>query len=111
MTDRIRFHLDENVNPVVFTALQRYGIDVTNTAQAGLLGSNDSSQLAYAKRENRVIVTHDDDFLRLAALDKDHPGIAYCHLQARTPSELIRSLLLIFEVLSPDEMKGQVEYL
>ncbi len=58
-----------------------------------------------------MIVTHDDDFLRLAALDKDHPGIAYCHLQARTPSELIRSLLLVFEVLSPDEMKGQIEYI
>jgi predicted nuclease of predicted toxin-antitoxin system len=111
MTDRIRFHLDENVNPVVFLALQRYGINVTDTVQAGPLGSDDKAQLAHAKRDNRVIVTHDDDFLRLAALDKDHPGITFCHLQARTPTELIRSLLLVYEVLSPGEMKGQIEYL
>jgi predicted nuclease of predicted toxin-antitoxin system len=111
VTERIRFHLDENVNPIVAAALQRHGIDLTTTVQAGLLGGDDKAQLAYAKRENRVIVTHDDDFLRLVIREQDHPGIAYCHLQARTPSELIRSLLLVFEILSPDEMKGQIEYL
>jgi predicted nuclease of predicted toxin-antitoxin system len=110
VNERIRFHLDENVDPVIAAALRRYGADVTTTSEAGLRGRDDEAHLAYAKREARVIVTHDDDFLRLAARDQDHPGIAYCHLQARSTSDLIRGLLLIFEVLSPEEMSGRVEY-
>ncbi|MGH2536746.1 MAG: DUF5615 family PIN-like protein [Candidatus Promineifilaceae bacterium] len=111
MSERVRFHLDENVDPVIANALRRYGADVTTTAEAGLRGHDDEAQLAFAKREARVIVTHDDDFLRLASGDQDHLGIAYCQLQARSTGDLIRGLLLIFEVLSAEEMRGHVEYL
>jgi len=56
-------------------------------------------------------VTHDDDFLRLAATTGDHPGIAYCHKEARTIGQVIGALRLIYEVLTPDEIQGRVEYL
>jgi hypothetical protein len=36
MTDRLRFHLDEHIDPDVARALRRYGIDVTTTVEAGL---------------------------------------------------------------------------
>lgn len=77
MTKPIRFHLDENVNPVIATALRRYGVDITTTIEANLRTSSDERQLEYARRENRVIVTHDDDFLRLANKAINHPGIAH----------------------------------
>lgn len=111
MTDRLRFHLDENVDPVIAAALRRYGIDVTTTVEIGLRTADDQTQLAFAKRENRVIVTHDDDFLRLAKQNLDHPGIAYCHIEARSVGEIIRSLHLIYEVLTSDDMIGHIEYL
>ncbi len=50
-------------------------------------------------------------FLRLANKSLDHPGIAYCHKKARTIGEIISDLRLIYEVLTPDEMRGRVEYL
>ena len=111
MSDGIRFHLDENVNPVVALALRRYGIDVTTTVEVNLRSSSDERQLAYALEENRVIVTHDDDFLRMAANSSDHPGIAYCHKEARTIGQIISALHLIYQVLTPDEIRGRVEYL
>lgn len=111
MTERVRFHLDENVDPVIATALRRYGIDVTTTVEADLRASNDQEQLAFAKSEGRVLVTHDDDFLRLAAGEQEHPGIAYCHLEARSVGEMIQGLRLIYEVLSPEEMREHIEYL
>jgi predicted nuclease of predicted toxin-antitoxin system len=111
MSDGIRFHLDENVNPVVALALRRHGIDVTTTVEANLRSSNDERQLAYALEENRVMVTHDDDFLRLAAATTNHPGIAYCHKEARTIGQIISALHLIYQVLTPDEIRGRVEYL
>jgi predicted nuclease of predicted toxin-antitoxin system len=111
LTERIRFHLDENVDPDVARALRRHGIDVTTTAEAGLLTTEDAAQLAYAIREGRVIVTHDADFLRMAAQGIEHVGIAYCHKAARSLGEIIRTLMLIYEVLEPEEIMGRVEYL
>jgi predicted nuclease of predicted toxin-antitoxin system len=111
MSETIRFHLDEHVDPIIATALRRYGIDVSTTVEAGLRTTIDEAHLEYARREDRVIVTHDEDFLRFASKISDHPGIAYCHPRARTIGEIIRTLHLIYEVFTPQDMRGHVEYL
>ena len=79
MVNSIRFHLDEHVDPDIARALRQYGIDVSTTVEAGLRTAADPDQLAFVQREGRVLVTHDADFLRLAAQGVNHPGIAYCH--------------------------------
>jgi hypothetical protein len=47
MSERIRFHLDENVDPVIVLGLRRYGVDVTTTNEAGLRAQSDEAQLAF----------------------------------------------------------------
>lgn len=111
MSDRIRFHLDENVDPDIALALRCQSIDVTTTVEMGLRGQTDAAQLAFACQQGRVIVTHDPDFLKIASQTTEHWGIAFCKKDVRTLGEIIRSLVLIYEVLSPDEMKGWIEYL
>ncbi len=111
MTKRLRFHLDEHVNPDIALSLHRYGIDVTTTIDAKLRGQSDREQLAFAQREQRVLVTHDTDFLRLVTKDVDHFGIAYCHQTNRTIGEIVEHLILMYEVLTVQEMTGKVEYL
>lgn len=64
--DRIRFHLDENVDPDIADALRRYGVDVTTTDEVQLRTRGDPAHGEHAQRESRVILTHDADFLRLA---------------------------------------------
>ena len=99
------------MDPDIARALRRYGIDVTTTVDAGLRTGDDPAHLDFIRREGRVIVTHDADYLRHASQSSDHPGIAYCHMGARSIGEIIRSLILIYEVLTPKEMGGHVEYL
>jgi predicted nuclease of predicted toxin-antitoxin system len=111
MAEHIRFHLDEHVDPDIARALRRHDIDVTTTVEAGLRTESDEAQMAFIRRERRIIVTHDVDFLRFASHSSEHPGIAYCHKTARSIGEIIRSLILIYEVLTPEEMVGRVEYL
>jgi predicted nuclease of predicted toxin-antitoxin system len=111
LSERVRFHLDEHVDPDVALALRRYGIDVTTTVEAGLRTRNDLDQIDFARGSGRVIVTHDVDFLRFASQSVNHPGMAYCALGARSIGEIIRSLILIYEVLEPAELSGRVEYL
>ena len=111
MSDVIQFHLDENVDPAVADGLRRRGIAVTTTRDAGRVGASDEVQLAFAVREQRVIVTHDDDFLKLARLRGKHWGIAYCHSQSRSIGQIIGGLLLIHDCLDRDAMREHIEFL
>lgn len=111
LPNKIKFHLDEHVDPDIASALRRNGIDVTTTVEAGLRGVDDDAQLAFVKSEGRVLVTHDSDFLRLAKVDADHPGMAYCGMSALSVGDMIRHLILLHDVLKPEEMSGRVELL
>lgn len=111
MANRIRFHLDENVSSAIANALRRAGIDVSTTPETGLIGQSDNTQLEFAQHEGRVIVTHDDDFLRIASVRNDHRGVAYCRKDTRSVGDIVNQLILIYEVLTPEEMQGQVQFL
>jgi predicted nuclease of predicted toxin-antitoxin system len=111
VAERIRFHLDEHIDPDIAAALRRHGVDVTTTPQAGLRTANDDEHLTYAKTQRRVTVTDDVDFLRLAASDPAHPGIVICRRQFLSVREIIRGLILIYEALTPEEMVGHVEFI
>ena len=111
MPRTIRFHLDEHLDPAIADGLRRRQIDVTTASDAELLGSPDESHLAFANAEQRVVVTSDSDFLRLHAEGRQHSGIVYCHQQSRSVGEILRSLVLIWEVLDPDEMHNRIEFL
>ena len=75
----LRFHLDEHVSFAIAKGLRFRRIDVTTTADDGLVGCEDSQHVEFANREMRVIFTNDADFLRLAAEGFSHSGIVFCH--------------------------------
>jgi Domain of unknown function (DUF5615) len=110
MPRTIRFHLDENCAGAIAAGLRRHGIDVTTTADAGLLGALDPEQVAYALPLGRVIFTQDGDFLGIHGSGSPHPGIAYCPKDSRTIGQIIDSLILIWELFDPDEMVNRVEF-
>src|ERR1041384_2911924 len=110
MADRIRFHFDEHVDPGIAVALRRAGIVVTTTTETNLKGANDEAQLEFARSQKRVIVTRDQDFLRLAARSQAHNGIIF-FTSSESMREIIEGLILIHEVLLPEELAGNVEYL
>ena len=107
----IRFHLDEHISSQVTAGLRRRNIDVTTTAEAGLSGATDLEHIEFASSSGRVLVTQDDDFLRLHANGVAHAGIAYCQQQSMPAGEMLRRLILIHDLLTPDEMAGMVEFL
>lgn len=111
MSSRIQFHLDEQVKSVIARELRRRGIDVTTTVEAGLRTQSDEAQLDFIGQEQRVLFTQDDDFLRIASRTNNHPGIVYSKQGNRSTGQIIESLVLIYEVYTPEEMVGRVEYL
>ncbi len=111
MPHTIRFHLDEHCDMAIAEALRRRGIDVTTTPEAGLMGASDEEYLEFATREGRVTFTEDADFLRLSAVRRPHAGVAYCHQQRRSIGKIVRGLVMIWEILDPEDMQNRVEFL
>ena len=107
----IRFHLDEHVSEAVARGLRMRGIDVTTSIDAGLLASSDEEQLVFGVSQQRVMVTHDDDFLGLHAAGVKHAGICYCHPEKYNVGQVLRALLLVYDCLTNEDMVGHVEYL
>jgi predicted nuclease of predicted toxin-antitoxin system len=111
MARTIRFHLDENCDARIAVGLRLHGIDLTTTPEARLLRASGEEQLRFAASQNRVIVTQDADFLRMDAAGAIHAGIVYLRPEKRPLGEMIRLLVLVWELLGPEEMQGHVEYL
>lgn len=74
---KVRFYTDEHIASAIVDGLRRRGIDVLTTREAGMRGSSDAAQLARAQADGRVMVSQDDDFLRLHAQGTKHSGIVY----------------------------------
>jgi predicted nuclease of predicted toxin-antitoxin system len=108
---RLRFYLDEHVNPAVASGLRLRGIEVSTTQEANLEGASDKEQLAFALREGCVLVTHDEDFLSMAAAGADHAGILYCHQGSRSIGQLIRAMEHLATTTEPSEFHNRVHFL
>ncbi len=107
----LTFHLDESVNPAIAVALRAHQIDVTTSSDVELIGADDETQLAFACDAGCVLLTHDDDFLRLHAQGRRHAGLFYCHQQKYSIGQLIRLLLMLGLGYDPHEVAGRLEFL
>lgn len=110
MPDVIRFYTDVHVPRSVTLALRRRGVDVLTAQDRRLERAEDSEHLDLAAREGRVLVTQDSDFLILSAAGASHAGIAYVR-QGVPVGRIVSGLLLLYNVLTADEMINRIEYL
>ena len=107
----IRFHLDEHISAHIAAGLRRRNIDVTTAVGEGLMGATDAAHLEFAASSGRVLVTQDSDFLRLHAQGVSHAGIVFCQQQSMSIWEMLRRVVLVHDLLTPEEIAGKVEFL
>lgn len=111
MARTLRLHLDECCHVNLFEALPLHGIDVTTAGSVQMLTETDEAQLEFARSSKRVLFTHDADFIALHQSGIPHAAIAYCYRQKRTVGEMVRLLVLLWELYDADEMVNRLEYL
>lgn len=102
--------MDEHVARAITEGLRRRGVEVLTAQEAGLQEADDDKHVALAFTDNRVIFTQDADFLRLHAAGVPHRGIVYAPQQTAV-GHILRGLMLVYDVLSPEEMANHIEYL
>src|SRR5688500_4254318 len=106
----VRFLLDEHVPGAVANGLRLRGVNVQTLADGGLLGADDVEILTFAAQEDRVVFTQDQDFLRVHSLGIAHSGIAYAR-QGTSIGYIVRGLMLIRQILEPEDMRNELEFL
>jgi hypothetical protein len=102
--------MDQHVPSAVTVGLQRRGVDVLTAQKAEMCPAPDYQHLDLALKESRVTFTQDADFLRMHAAGVEHSGMVYAP-QGTPVGEIIRGLMLIYEVLDPSEMMNHVEFI
>lgn len=68
---------DENIHPSLVQSLKEAGFNITSIAEIGKFGLPDEDVLKEATKEERVVLTHDSDFGRMAFFGADFVGIIY----------------------------------
>lgn len=102
--------MDVHVHSAITAGLRRRGVEILTCQEAGLGRAKDQGILEYARTNNWVVFSQDDDFLALCAIPNfKHSGLVYSH-KRNSISRILSGLMLIYEVLEPEEMENHIEF-
>ena len=97
---KARFLVDENVGMALLEALKSAGFNALNTRDLGISGHPDESVLAVAKREDRVLLTQDNDFLDNRKHPLSHnPGIVVLPSTQGNAASLVSALRDVMRIV------------
>ncbi|MEA3459566.1 MAG: DUF5615 family PIN-like protein [Chloroflexota bacterium] len=110
----IKLYLNEDVHTRLAEALCQRGFDAITTVEAGMSGSSDEEQLAFATSQGRAILTFNrGDYARLHKRYTER-GWEHCGIivsEQYPIGELLRRMLNLLISLSVKDMRNRLEYL
>lgn len=100
---------DENIALRVVAALRNEGIDVLSIYEEKLSGASDGEVLKLAKKEKRIILTHDKDFGSLIHQPGlIHGGVILLRLRNQSPQNVIFHLIPFLKNIKINKIKGRL---
>ena len=106
----LSFLADEHVKRSYVHALRAHGFDGVAVAEGAETGERDAVHLERSSQQNLVVLTNDDDFVRLAQ-QRPHAGVVFYSEQQHAPSEFVTAIRRIDRCFSPDDMHNHIEWL
>jgi predicted nuclease of predicted toxin-antitoxin system len=111
----VALYMDVQVERAITDSLRLRGVDVLTAQADGRAEEDDSVLLERAHELQRVLFTHDQDFLTIAAdystRGVSHFGIVYAHPLTVSIGQCVRDLEMLAQVYDPVDMANRVEYL
>ena len=102
----MRFMLNENVSGAVIRELRDKGHDVTSLKES-MRGATDRLVLQQAQSENRVLVTHDEDFAELAFRARLGAGCGIILLRLSGKNPAVDTCRILHALESMRDWKGR----
>lgn len=111
----IRFYADENYDGKIVRGLRARGIDVLTVVEDQHNGSSDDVIFQRASELDRVLLSHDDDMLRIAYRWQhdglEFSGLIYSHAERATVRQCIENLDPIWQFETAEQYISRIEYL
>ena len=97
---------DENIYSSTVTMLRGQGHDVKDIKEIRLYGESDENIISLAQRENRILVTLDQDFSNIIAYPPEkHPGIIVLKVHPPSISQTTYLLKRVITRVTEEEIK------
>jgi len=113
----LRLLIDENFDQRILRGLRlrSYQVDYVLVQQVGMSGSTDTNLLAWAAKENRIVITHDANTMTRYANERMKEGLPIAGLII-VPDRLeigrvIADLELVIECATESDLRDQIQYL
>jgi len=107
----VRFMLDEHMDRAVALGLRRRELEARTVHELGRRSAEDEDHLRWAYEHGWVIVSGDEDFLRLVDATDTHAGLVYYRRNRFPLGLLVRSLEALGASETMESMAGRVRYL
>ncbi|MCY3778724.1 MAG: DUF5615 family PIN-like protein [Chloroflexi bacterium] len=108
---RLRYYLDENMDPDISEQMRRHGVDALAARDVGLLQVSDGVQLRYTATRGHVFCTKDSDFADPANWVVKHDGIALFPGRSVSIGYAVNALLELYRNETAESMKNSLRYL
>ena len=97
-----KFYAETSVEQVAVEILHDLGFKVSTSGEVGLSEHDDADHLGYARRENRILLTKDKDFLDDRKFPyQQSPGIVVLDIDPVTQESLADALYVLKVVIRP----------
>lgn len=109
----LQFYTDTHIARAVADQLRTKGVDVVRCEEVGMAEASDEAHLTYATEQGRILVSQDDDFIRLDAqwrqAGRPHAGIMRVppHVQGNAQVSYAVTEMLFYH---DAEQAGAVDY-
>jgi hypothetical protein len=111
----LKFYMDHHVHGAITRGLRRRRVDCLTLQEDGTDREDDELLLFRAMRLGRVLVSGDDDLLKITTewmgAGRPFAGLLFCHPLRVTIGQAIEDIHLMSEVLDQEEMNDNVQYL
>ena len=111
----LSFYMDVQVPAAITEGLARRGIDVLTSQDDGTRETDDDLLLQKAATLSRILVTQDEDFLRIAAEwqrgGRFFAGLVFAPQQGPSIGRCIEDLHLIAECVQTEEIASRVVFI
>jgi len=105
----LKFLADENVAPGVVEALRTEGFNVSSVFERKLSGSSDEKILKLARKEKRIVLTHDKDFGNLIRQPYlPHGGVILLRLKNQSPRNVIHHLIPFLKKVKKEKIQNKL---
>ncbi len=108
---RLRFYLDENMDPEIAKQLRERGIDALAARDEKMLKIGDLRQLSFAAEAGRVLCTEDSDFTDPSFFSFEHNGIAYFPNSHLGIGYAVKALENLHRSETPENMKNSLRFM